>query len=123
MITIRHIVLGALMLGAFAIGTVYAEPTQSSARIEIEMKALEGVWAARDDFRHGIEEVKANDKQPAYFRDINNYLVAIIVTDRGELRASFRPAPRDPDEVRLGGIETYTIDRKTGLVQAKSVEE
>jgi len=119
----KRIAFVALILLAFVIGTVSAEPTQSGERIEIEMKALQGVCAASQDFSHTVEEAPAGDKRPAYYRDIKNYLAAIIVTDRNTLQASFRPAPQNSSESGTGGIETYVIERRTGVVRGKEIQE
>jgi hypothetical protein len=85
--------------------------------------SLLGVCAARDDFQQVLKDIRGDDAGTAYLRDISNYLVSITIVDRDRLRVSFGPAPRTPDEIASGGGAEYIIDRNTGRVLQRSLEE
>ncbi|RIL03448.1 MAG: hypothetical protein DCC71_15280 [Proteobacteria bacterium] len=114
----------ALLIGDSSIADIPASRRNAQQnRLDIDGVSLRGVCAAHEDFRQLLSSIQGNDADSVYLRDMSNYLVSIAIVDRDNLRVSFGPAPKTADEHASGGGAVYIIDRNTGRVLQRSLDE
>lgn len=114
----------AVLIGGPSFGDIPASRRNAQQnRLDIDGVSLRGVCAAHEDFLQVLSSIQGSDADSVYLRDMSNYLVSIAIVDRDNLRVSFGPAPRKADEHASGGGAVYIINRNTGRILKRSLEE